>query len=243
MVSLKKVYFKYSDNDVILRDVNLDIKKNEITVILGKNGVGKTTLLSIIDGFIQHDQGAVTKETENVFIYDNPYLYEYLTGREYLELINEISKHKISKDIYKLLESLELQDALDKIISSYSLGMKHKLALLTALVLDFKLYLIDEPLAALDPDSQEFMIEYFKNMKEDNNTLIISTHMLNVAYELADDIVIFKDSKLEVYRNNYKSLEEFSDFVINKLRYDVWIKNIMNSNKQYIRLSDILLYL
>ena len=221
MVSLKKVYFKYSDNDVILHHADLDIKKNEITVILGKNGVGKTTLLSIIDGFIQHDQGEVTKEMENVFIYDNPYLYEYLTGREYLELINEISKHKISKDIYKLLESLELQDALDKIISSYSLGMKHKLALLTALVLDFKLYLIDEPLAALDPDSQEFMIEYFKNMKEDNNTLIISTHMLNVAYELADDIVIFKDSKLEVYRNNYKSLEEFSDFVINKLRYDV----------------------
>lgn len=221
MVNLKNVHFRYSEKDIILSNADLEIKKNEITVILGKNGVGKTTLLSIIDGFITHDQGEVTKETDNVFIYDNPYLYEYLTGREYLELINEISEYTISQDIDKLLESLELHDALDKIISSYSLGMKHKLALLTALVLDFKLYLIDEPLAALDPDSQKFMIEYFKKMKKDNNTLIISTHMLNVAYELADDIVIFKNGKLEVYRNDYNSLEEFSDFVVNKLRYDV----------------------
>lgn len=221
MVNLKNVHFRYSEKDIILSNADLEIKKNEITVILGKNGVGKTTLLSIIDGFITHDKGEVTKEMDNVFIYDNPYLYEYLTGREYLELINEISEYTISQDIDKLLESLELQDALDKIISSYSLGMKHKLALLTALVLDFKLYLIDEPLAALDPDSQKFMIEYFKKMKKDNNTLIISTHMLNVAYELADDIVIFKNGKLEVYRNDYNNLEEFSDFVINKLRYDV----------------------
>lgn len=221
MVSLKNVYFQYSEEDKILNNADLDIKESEITVILGKNGVGKTTLLSIIDGFIEHDQGTVTKEIDNVFIYDNPYLYEYLTGREYLELINEVSKGKITKDIDKLLISLELEDALDKIISAYSLGMKHKLALLTALVLNFKLYLIDEPLAALDPDSQKFMIEYFKKMKKDNNTLVISTHMLNVAYELADDIVIFKDGKLEVYRNNYKNLEEFSDFVVNRLRYEV----------------------
>lgn len=222
MVSLKNVYFQYSENDVILRDANLDIKKNEITVILGKNGVGKTTLLSIIDGFIKQDQGVVDKKTDNVFIYDNPYLYEYLTGREYLELINEVSNHTISKDIDKLLKSLDLQEALDKIISSYSLGMKHKLALLTALVLDFKLYLIDEPLAALDPDSQKFMIDYFKNMKKDNNTLIISTHMLNVAYELADDIVIFnKEGSLDVYRNTFKCLDDFSNFVINKLRYEI----------------------
>jgi ABC-type multidrug transport system ATPase subunit len=80
MVGLKHVFFKYSDNDSILEDASLEIKKGNITVLLGKNGIGKTTLLSLIDGYLEVDSGDITKKEENAYIFDHPYLYEYLTG-------------------------------------------------------------------------------------------------------------------------------------------------------------------
>jgi len=221
MVKIKNVNFRYSDEDVILEDASLDINDNFITVILGKNGVGKTTLLSLIDGFLTTDSGKILKGSESVYIYDNPYLYEYLTGEEYIDLIKSIGKREMLENIDQLVEDLELSGNMNKIISSYSLGMKHKLALLTALILNYDLYLIDEPLAALDPDSQKFMIEFFKNMKKTKKSLIISTHMLNVAYTLADEIVIFKDNRLKKFKNDFITYEDFEDFVVNSLRVDV----------------------
>lgn len=221
MVKIKNVDFRYSNEDIILENASLNIDGKSITVILGKNGVGKTTLLSLIDGFLTIDNGDITKDSESVYIYDNPYLYEYLTGEEYIELIKSIGKREMLDNIDQLVDDLELTNNMNKIISSYSLGMKHKLALLTALILNYDLYLIDEPLAALDPDSQKFMIEFFKKMKESNKSLIISTHMLNVAYTLADEIVIFKDKKLHKFKNDYKTYEDFEDFVVNSLRVEV----------------------
>ena len=222
MVKLKNVGFRYSDEDIILEDASIEIDNNKITVILGKNGVGKTTLLSLIDGFLTHDTGELVKNFESIFIYDNPYLYEHLTGEEYIELIKSIGNREMRKDIDGFIVDLDLSLAMNKLISSYSLGMKHKLALLTALILNYDLYLIDEPLAALDPDSQKFMIDFFKDMKSKNKSLIVSTHMLNVAYTLADEIIIFKDMKLQKFKNNYKTYDEFEDFVINSLRVEVW---------------------
>ncbi len=221
MVKIKNIGFRYSDEDVILDKASIDISKNKITVILGRNGVGKTTLLSLIDGFLTHDQGELIKDDESIFIYDNPYLYEYLTGEEYIELIKSIGKREMQDDIEGFISNLELSGAMNKLISSYSLGMKHKLALLTALILNYNLYLVDEPLASLDPDSQRFMIDFFKQMKNNNKTLIISTHMLNVAYTLADEIIIFKDMKLKKFKNDYKTYEDFEDFVINSIRVEV----------------------
>lgn len=218
MVKLKNVSFKYSFEDVILIDSNINFDQSKITVILGKNGIGKTTLLSLIDGLITHNKGDIIKKEESIYIYDNPYLYEYLTGDEYLELIKQIGNKKMIENINSLIKDLELDNSMNRLISAYSLGMKHKLSLLTALVLNYHLYLIDEPLASLDPDSQAFMIDYFKQMKIDNKTLIISTHMLNVAYELADEIVIFKDKKLSKFKNDFSSYDEFKDYVIKSLR-------------------------
>jgi len=220
MVKLENVSFKYSDKDVILKDASIDFSRNKTTILLGKNGVGKTTLLSLIDGFLVNDGGVIKKDSESVYIYDNPQLYEYITGEEYIDLIKSIGNQKNKKDIMPLVKSLELGESLNKIISSYSLGMKHKLALLTAIMLDYELYLIDEPLAALDPDSQKFMINFFKNMKINNKTLIISTHMINVAYEMADEIIIFKNHKLKKFKNNFSTYEEFNEFVVKLIRED-----------------------
>lgn len=221
MVNINNLTFQYSEEDIIVENASLHIEKGKITVILGKNGVGKTTLLSLIDGFLSCNNGMISKAEESAYIYDNPYLYEYLTGEEYIELIKSIGNREMLENINEFIQDLELTKDMNKLISSYSLGMKHKLALLTSLILNYELYLIDEPLASLDPDSQNFMIAFFKKMREESKTLIISTHMIHVAYTLADDIVIFKDKQLHKFENNYETYELFEDFVINSLRVDV----------------------
>ena len=220
MVRLKNVSFRYSNDDIILDKANMSFNANKITVVLGKNGIGKTTLLSLIDGFLTKDEGEIIKEEDAIYIYDNPYLYEYLSGDEYIELIKRIGNRKMIDNIEKLISDLELSTSMSKLISAYSLGMKHKLALLTALSLNYKLYLIDEPLASLDPESQSLMIDFFKKMREEEKSLIISTHMLNVAYELADEIVIFNNRKLEKYDNDFSTYDEFKKFVVDSLRVE-----------------------
>ncbi len=220
MVELKNVSFKYSSEDVILEKANMIFEKSKITVVLGKNGIGKTTLLSLIDGFLTHDEGDIIKEDDAIYIYDNPYLYEYLTGDEYIELIKRIGNREMIDNLNELIIDLELSSSMNKLILAYSLGMKHKLALLTALSLNYQLYLIDEPLASLDPDSQSFMIDFFKKMRKNRKSLIISTHMLNVAYELADEIVIFNNRKLEKFENSFQNYDEFKKFVVDSLRVE-----------------------
>lgn len=221
MITLKNVSFEYSNEDIILDNANATISKDKITVVLGKNGVGKTTLLSLIDGYLTIDSGEIIKQSDSAYIYDSPYLYEYLTGNEYLSLIKSISSQKTHIDIDDMIKELELDGDMDKLISNYSLGMKHKLALLSSLLLNYDLYLIDEPLASLDPDSQKFMIDFFRKMKEKQKTLLISTHMLHVAYTLADEIIIFKQNQLSKFANNYSTYEEFENFVLHNLRVDI----------------------
>lgn len=221
MIKLNKVCFEYNEDNKILNNVDFEIEKEKITVVLGKNGVGKTTLLSLIDGYLTHDSGKIIKQKESAYIYDTPYLYEYLTGEEYLSLMKEISQDRTKLNIEELIKDLEMEEAIGKTISSYSLGMKHKLALLSSILLNYKLYLIDEPLASLDPESQKFMIEFFKKMKIEGKTLVISTHMLFVAYTLADDFVIFKNKELHKFENSFSSYEDFEDFVIKNIKADI----------------------
>jgi len=219
MIKLDQVSFSYQDK-TILEEASLQVDGNKVTVILGKNGIGKTTLLSLIDGFLTIQKGTITKAKEAIYIYDHPHLYDYLTGEEYIELIKSIASHKVDEDLEAFIKALELDDAMDQLIHTYSLGMKHKLALLTALMVDYGIYLIDEPLAALDPESQQYMMQFFKTLVKQGKALMISTHMLEVAYELADDIVVFKNKKLEKFTNEFETFADFKAYIINALKTD-----------------------
>lgn len=217
MLLINNISFSYMDGNMILDNTTLNIEKEKITVILGKNGVGKTTLLRLMNGLLIPKTGEINFKDKCIFVSDTPYFYDYLTGNEYLDLISSLCKKNNLDSLETFICDLDLETGMNKLISTYSLGMKHKLALLTALVLDFNIYLIDEPLASLDPDSQKFMISFFKYMRDNGKTLIISTHMLHVAYQLSDDIIFFKEKKLESFKNTYSSFEEFEEFVIKKI--------------------------
>lgn len=214
MIRFKNAFFEYDDNNIILNDVSFDIDANQITVLLGKNGAGKTTILNIIDGMLQLGQGDIYISDEVLYITDNPSLYNFLTGREYIDLISSLGSINVLNRIDFLVESLNLKTGLDKLIEHYSLGMKHKLALLTALILNHKHLIIDEPLASLDPSGQDFMIEYFKQIKHDR-ILFVTTHMLDVAFRLADKILIIDDKKVVTLNNDFQTFEEFRDKIKN----------------------------
>lgn len=217
MITLDKVSFSYSNDDKIIDSISLELKDNQIGVLLGKNGVGKTTLLHCIDGLLKIDSGKITSTNETIYISDNPILYNYLTGYEYLDVISQLSKIDISEQTNILIKELELKDSMNKLISDFSLGTKHKLALLTSIVLNYKTYLIDEPLTALDPSMQRFMLNYFKKLRGQGHSFLISTHMINIAYELADVVYILKNGKTTKLINNYDNYLTFEKVIIDFL--------------------------
>ena len=208
--------FSYNKNCVILSKCNLTVKEKNIYVLLGKNGSGKTTLLKCLNGIYQIDNGAIVSNIESVLINDSPKLYDYLTGMEYLHLVLNLNKKKNESLAEQLIAELELKEHLDQLINEYSLGTRHKLALITSLVLDYKLVLIDEPLTALDPQSSRIMIDYFKKIKKDI-TLIISTHMMHIAYDLADEILLLHNEKISQFPNNFSNFNGFEAFVLEEL--------------------------
>jgi ABC-2 type transport system ATP-binding protein len=219
MIHCREVAFAYKKQaERILKNITFDMKPNKITILLGNNGSGKTTLLNCIDGALEINDGEIVKDCDSIFISDQPHLYEYLTGREYLDVIASLKGISNQNEVHDLTKELEMEQELDKLILDYSLGMKHKLTLIASLILGYRLYLIDEPLAALDPDRQRFMINYFKKLRKEGNTFLISTHMMYVAYELADDILILQDGVIHQVDNHFETYNVFEDYVLHQLR-------------------------
>lgn len=214
MIEVKNLTFSYDTNNYIFDNIDIIFKKNITTVVLGKNGTGKTTLFHLIADILSPDFGVINKDEDVIFIPDQPVLYEHLTGYEYLEYIKILSKHKLDDKIIDLVSLLEMKEHMQKLIHEMSLGMKHKLALLSAMLLNYKTYIIDEPLTALDPPSQKEMISLFKILNSQDKTLIISTHMIHIAYQLADEVVILNGKDIISIENKFNDYQLFEDAVI-----------------------------
>ena len=162
MIDIKKLTFAYDASNYIFNQVDVTFRKNITTIVLGKNGTGKTTLFHLIADILSPDFGEIVKNSQVIFIPDQPVLYDHLTGYEYLDYIKILSNHQLKDKIINLVSLLEMKDHLPKYIHEMSLGMKHKLALLSAMLLNYETYMIDEPLTALDLPSQKEMIGFLK---------------------------------------------------------------------------------
>ncbi len=192
-------------------DLSLHIKKGEIFGFIGHNGAGKTTTIKSVCGIHTFDNGEIsidgTSIKENAmeckkkiaYIPDNPELYDYMSGYEYLKFIGDIYQVPMScrwERIQKYAEMFELWDDLGQPISAYSHGMKQKLALISALIHEPQLIIMDEPFVGLDPKASYTLKKLMREFCDQGNAIFFSTHVLEVAEKLCDKVAIIRAGKL-----------------------------------------------
>jgi ABC-2 type transport system ATP-binding protein len=192
-------------------DLSLHIHKGEIFGFIGHNGAGKSTTLKSAVGILPFDEGTilinghniktdpVTCKQELAYIPDNPDLYEFMSGIGYLNFIADIfgiDSAVRQERIRRYADTFELTQALAEPISSYSHGMKQKLALISALIHDPKLIIMDEPFVGLDPKASHQLKQMMREHCDNGGAIFFSTHVLEVAEKLCDKVAIIKQGRL-----------------------------------------------
>jgi len=228
MLNIQNVSKTYKGGKRAVNNLSLEINAGDIYGFIGHNGAGKTTTIKAVVGIIDFEAGEITVDGLSVkenpleckkriaYIPDNPDLYEYLTGIQYLNFIADlfaISKQEREARIKKYGDAFELTTSFGDLISSYSHGMKQKLALISALLHEPKLMLLDEPFVGLDPKAAVTLKEIMKDMCSKGAAIFFSTHVLEVAEKLCNKVAIIKNGSLvisgkteEIVKN--QSLEE-----------------------------------
>lgn len=192
-------------------DLSLHIQKGEIYGFIGHNGAGKTTTIKACCGILGFDSGEIFVDGVSIkdnplackkkiaYIPDNPDLYDFMSGTAYLNFIADIfgiSNAERKERISKYAELFEIKDSLAQPISSYSHGMKQKLAIISALIHDPKLIIMDEPFVGLDPKASHILKGLMRDMCDNGGAIFFSTHVLEVAEKLCDKVAIIKGGKL-----------------------------------------------
>lgn len=194
-----------------VKDLNLSVLPGEIYALLGENGAGKTTTIKMIATLINPDKGSIeilnhNNQNEPVkakqqlgYIPDEPYIYPYLTGREFLQLTGDlyhIPRKETDQRIKDLLKIYKLENIIDGLFSDYSRGNKQKVIILSALLHQPKLLIIDEPIVGLDVQSQRITKKLFQDFVKNQGSILICTHTLSWIEELADNIGILHQGEL-----------------------------------------------
>ena len=192
-------------------NLSMRIANGEIHGFIGHNGAGKTTTLRSIAGIMQFEEGTITIDGHSIkeeplackkimaYIPDNPDLYEFMSGIQYLNFIADIFGVDVStrdERIHRYTDLFEITNVLDDAISSYSHGMKQKLAIVSAWIHEPKLILMDEPFVGLDPKASHILKQMMREFCDQCNAILFSTHVLEVAEKLCDRVAIIKDGKL-----------------------------------------------
>jgi len=209
IITLSNISKKYKNRDrFALSSLNLSIKIGQIFGLLGPNGAGKTTLLSIISGLLKPTSGKVMildeKDKKNFksrigYVPQELALYARLTGRENLEFFGSL--YDLEKEILKertdeLLTAVGLKDRENDIVKNYSLGMMRRLNLAVGLINNPRLILMDEPTVGIDPQSRNHIFELILNLKKNGATIIYTTHYIEEATKLCDNVAIIDRGKI-----------------------------------------------
>ncbi len=204
MIELKNLTKRFGDVIAVNR-LNLSVSKGEIFGFIGPNGAGKTTTLRMMGGVLAPTEGSVSidgiglaEEPEKVkmrigFIPDRPFLYEKLTGMEFLRFTADLygmEEGLFYKKSEEILKKFSLYDWADELIESYSHGMKQRLIISAAILHDPKVIVVDEPMVGLDPAGIRMVKNLFRDLAKNGTTLFMSTHSLGVAEDVCDRIGI-----------------------------------------------------
>ncbi len=210
MLKIENLTKIYGDKKAV-DNLNLHIAPGEIYGFIGHNGAGKTTTIKACCGILQFDEGEIYIDGISVrenplackeklaYIPDNPDLYEFMSGIQYLNFIADIfgvSSAEREERIKKYSDMFELTDDLAQPVSAYSHGMKQKLAVISALIHKPKLIIMDEPFVGLDPKASHLLKTTMRELCDGGVAIFFSTHVLEVAEKLCDKIAIIKDGAL-----------------------------------------------
>lgn len=229
MIDIKKVTKRFGALTAV-DDISLTINSGELFSFLGPNGAGKTTTIKMLTGLIAPDSGSILLNGFDVvenpvaakrrvgYIPDTPYLYNKLTGVEFLTVVGslyEMSDSEIKKQINIYGDRMDMRDWFEQQIEGYSQGMKQRVVFTAAMIHEPEILVIDEPMVGLDPQTARTMKLLLREKVENGITIFLSTHNLNVAEELSDRIGIINRGKVisvgtmaELRQDSNESLEE-----------------------------------
>lgn len=211
MIEIKNVSKTYNGKKKVLKNISFKIEGGEIFAFIGHNGAGKTTMIKCIMGILDFEEGDILVDNKSIkeepleckrimaYVADNPDLYENMKAIDFINFICDM--YEVSEDIrrentLKYAKIFEIEDKLNDDISSFSHGMKQKIALIAALAHNPKVLIMDEPFVGLDPKAVYDMKEIMRDMAKHGKTIFFSTHILDVAEKLCDRVAIIKDGTI-----------------------------------------------
>ena len=208
MIELRGVTKTFGAKTAV-QDLSLTVEAGELFAFLGPNGAGKTTTIKMVCGLLKPTHGTVmvgshpadTPEARRLIAYvpDSPFVYDKLTGREFLKFVVEmygIDPRRGAEKIEELVAIFEMGDYVDNLCENYSHGMKQRVVFASALVHEPKVLIVDEPLVGLDPRNARIVKDLFLSQARSGVAVLMSTHLLSIAEELADTIGIIDQGRL-----------------------------------------------
>lgn len=211
MIEIKNVSKIYNGDKKALDGISFDVKDGEIFAFIGHNGAGKTTTIKSIVGILDFEEGDILINGKSIkkypieckmdmaYVPDNPDLYENMKAIDFINFICDMYQTTLKtrkENIEKYSKMFEIEKNLNDDISSFSHGMKQKVALIAALSHEPKVLIMDEPFVGLDPKAVYDMKELMKQMTKEGKTVFFSTHILDVAEKLCDRVAIIKNGKI-----------------------------------------------
>ena len=207
LLECKNVIKKF-DKKIILDNVNLEIEKGKIYGLLGKNGVGKSTLIKSINDLLTLDDGQILFKGKPIGVESKSHI-SYLPERTYLDksmkvdnvikYFSDFYKDFNTKKAYKLLKDLDLDK--DKKISKMSKGMQEKLQLILVMSRDADLYILDEPLGGVDPATRDYILDTIISNLKKGSSVIISTHLISDIERILDEVIFIDKGKITLVSN------------------------------------------
>lgn len=206
-IEVKNLIKSYNKNDSpVIKNLNLQIEKGEVFGLIGRNGAGKSTTIKCICGILPFDSGKIyingyDIEKEGIrakkclgYVSDNHYLYEEMSGREYLEFIAAVFQVEDYQSlIERYIKDFEIDKNIDDYISSYSHGMKQKISIISRLIHEPEILILDEPFTGLDVSASFQLKKAIKEYKEKGKTVFLTSHNIDIVEKLCDRIAIIKD--------------------------------------------------
>lgn len=211
MIEIKNVSKTYNGEKKAIKNINFDVNNGEIFAFIGHNGAGKTTMIKSLVGILDFEEGdilingksikkdPIACKLEMAYVPDNPDLYENMSAIDFINFVCDMYDTEVDvrkENIQKYAAMFEIEDKLNNDISSFSHGMKQKVALIAALSHNPNVLIMDEPFVGLDPKAVFDMKSIMKEMTKEGKTIFFSTHILDVAEKLCDRVAIIKNGEI-----------------------------------------------